>query len=50
MMPIMPSSAPDLDAFEKAPNAVMEPQKLQDTMAFVSESRYISPAMRIKNS
>jgi homogentisate 1,2-dioxygenase len=32
---------PDLDAFEKASNADLAPQKLSGTMAFMFESRYI---------
>ncbi len=37
----MSAHGPDLDAFEKASNAVLEPQKLSGTMAFMLESRYI---------
>ena len=37
----MSAHGPDLDAFEKASNASMEPQKLEGTMAFMFESRYI---------
>lgn len=32
---------PDLDAFEKASNAELAPQKLSGTLAFMFESRYI---------
>jgi len=32
---------PDLDAFEKASNAELKPQKLSGTLAFMFESRYI---------
>ena len=46
----MSAYEPDIDAFEKASNSVLEPQKLEDTMAFMSESRYIRSAMRLKNS
>lgn len=35
------SHGPDLDAFEKASNAELQPQKYQDTMAFMFESRYL---------
>ena len=37
----MSAHGPDLDAFEKASNALLEPQKLSGTMAFMFESRYI---------
>jgi homogentisate 1,2-dioxygenase len=37
----MSAHGPDLDAFEKASNAELEPQKLSGTMAFMFESRYI---------
>jgi len=37
----MSAHGPDLDAFEKASNASLEPQKLSGTMAFMFESRYI---------
>lgn len=37
----MSAHGPDLDAFEKASNAELEPQKLEGTMAFMFESRYI---------
>ncbi len=37
----MSAHGPDLDAFEKASNAELAPQKLEDTMAFMFESRYI---------
>lgn len=37
----MSAHGPDLDAFEKASNAELKPQKLQGTMAFMFESRYI---------
>ena len=37
----MSAHGPDLDAFEKASNAALEPQKLEGTMAFMFESRYI---------
>jgi homogentisate 1,2-dioxygenase len=37
----MSAHGPDLDAFEKASNADLHPQKLTGTMAFMFESRYI---------
>lgn len=37
----MSAHGPDLDAFEKASNAELQPQKLEGTMAFMFESRYI---------
>jgi homogentisate 1,2-dioxygenase len=37
----MSAHGPDLDAFEKASNADLTPQKLSGTMAFMFESRYI---------
>jgi len=37
----MSAHGPDLDAFEKASNAELAPQKLSGTMAFMFESRYI---------
>src|SRR6476620_2857358 len=37
----MSAHGPDLDAFEKATNADLKPQKLEGTMAFMFESRYI---------
>jgi homogentisate 1,2-dioxygenase len=37
----MSAHGPDLDAFEKASNAQLAPQKLSGTMAFMFESRYI---------
>lgn len=37
----MSAHGPDLDAFEKASTASLEPQKLSGTMAFMFESRYI---------
>jgi homogentisate 1,2-dioxygenase len=37
----MSAHGPDLDAFEKASNAELRPQKLEGTMAFMFESRYI---------
>lgn len=37
----MSAHGPDLDAFEKASNAELEPQKLSGTMAFMFESRYV---------
>ncbi|MBP7475079.1 MAG: homogentisate 1,2-dioxygenase [Pyrinomonadaceae bacterium] len=37
----MSAHGPDLDAFEKASNAALAPQKLEGTMAFMFESRYI---------
>lgn len=37
----MSAHGPDLDAFEKASNAALKPQKLEGTMAFMFESRYI---------
>lgn len=37
----MSAHGPDLDAFEKASKADLKPQKLEGTMAFMFESRYI---------
>jgi len=37
----MSAHGPDLDAFEKASNADLAPQKLEGTMAFMFESRYL---------
>ena len=37
----MSAHGPDLSAFEKASNADLKPQKLEGTMAFMFESRYI---------
>ena len=37
----MSAHGPDLEAFEKASNAELKPQKLTDTLAFMFESRYI---------
>ena len=37
----MSAHGPDLEAFEKASNADLAPQKLEGTMAFMFESRYI---------
>jgi homogentisate 1,2-dioxygenase len=37
----MSAHGPDLDAFEKASNAALAPQKLSGTLAFMFESRYI---------
>jgi homogentisate 1,2-dioxygenase len=37
----MSAHGPDLDAFEKATNADLKPQKLEGTLAFMFESRYI---------
>ncbi len=37
----MSAHGPDLNAFEKASNAELKPQKLSGTMAFMFESRYI---------
>ncbi len=37
----MSAHGPDLDAFEKASNSDLKPQKLEGTMAFMFESRYI---------
>ena len=37
----MSAHGPDLDAFEKASQADLKPQKLSGTMAFMFESRYI---------
>jgi homogentisate 1,2-dioxygenase len=37
----MSAHGPDLDAFEKASAADLKPQKLEGTMAFMFESRYI---------
>lgn len=37
----MSAHGPDLEAFEKATNAPLEPQKLSGTLAFMFESRYI---------
>ena len=37
----MSAHGPDADAFESASNASLAPQKLEDTMAFMFESRYL---------
>ncbi|CAN5485697.1 homogentisate 1,2-dioxygenase [soil metagenome] len=37
----MSAHGPDLDAFEKASNAKLKPQKIENTLAFMFESRYI---------
>ena len=37
----MSAHGPDLDAFDKASNADLKPQKLSGTLAFMFESRYI---------
>jgi len=37
----MTAHGPDVEAFEKASNADLQPQKLSDTLAFMFESRYI---------
>ena len=37
----MSAHGPDLDAFEKASNAQLKPQRLSGTLAFMFESRYI---------
>ena len=37
----MSAHGPDLDAFEKASDAELAPQKLEGTMAFMFESRYV---------
>jgi homogentisate 1,2-dioxygenase len=37
----MSAHGPDLDAFEKASNAELAPQKFAGTMAFMFESRYM---------
>ena len=37
----MSAHGPDAEAFEKASNAELKPQKLEGTMAFMFESRYI---------
>ena len=37
----MSAHGPDLDAFEKASNTDLRPQKLEGTLAFMFESRYI---------
>jgi homogentisate 1,2-dioxygenase len=37
----MSAHGPDQDAFDKASNAELKPQKLEGTMAFMFESRYI---------
>ncbi len=37
----MSAHGPDLDAFEKASNASLAPQKLSGTLAFMFESRYV---------
>lgn len=37
----MSAHGPDLEAFEKATNANLQPQKLSGTLAFMFESRYI---------
>jgi homogentisate 1,2-dioxygenase len=43
----MSAHGPDLDAFEKASNADLKPQKLVGTMAFMFESRYIIRPTRL---
>jgi len=43
----MSAHGPDLDAFEKASNADLKPQKLSGTMAFMFESRYIIRPTRV---
>lgn len=43
----MSAHGPDLDAFEKASNADLKPQKLSGTMAFMFESRYIIRPTRL---
>ena len=37
----MSAHGPDADAFEHASKASLAPQKLEDTMAFMFESRYL---------
>ncbi|MBT8077140.1 MAG: homogentisate 1,2-dioxygenase [Gammaproteobacteria bacterium] len=37
----MSAHGPDADAFDSASSATLEPHKLQDTMAFMFESRYL---------
>ena len=37
----MSAHGPDLDAFEKASNSDLSPQRLSDTLAFMFESRYV---------
>ncbi|MBA3633072.1 MAG: homogentisate 1,2-dioxygenase [Acidobacteria bacterium] len=37
----MSAHGPDLDAFEKASNAKLKPQKIENTLAFMFESRYV---------
>ncbi len=37
----MSAHGPDAETFSKASNATLEPQKLDDTMAFMFESRYL---------
>lgn len=37
----MSAHGPDLDAFEKATNSDLKPQKYTDTLAFMFESRYL---------
>jgi homogentisate 1,2-dioxygenase len=37
----MAGHGPDLDAFEKASNSTLSPQKLSNTLAFMFESRYV---------
>jgi homogentisate 1,2-dioxygenase len=43
----MSAHGPDLDAFEKASNAELAPQKLTGTMAFMFESRYLLRPTRL---
>ncbi len=43
----MSAHGPDLDAFEKALNAELKPQKLEGTLAFMFESRYIIRPTRL---
>ena len=42
----MSAHGPDLDAFQKASQATLEPERYQDTMAFMFESRYIMQPTR----
>jgi homogentisate 1,2-dioxygenase len=37
----MSAHGPDADAFEKASNADLKPQRYKDTLAFMFESRFV---------
>jgi homogentisate 1,2-dioxygenase len=37
----MSAHGPDLDAFKKASSAELKPQKLEDTLAFMFETRHL---------